>query len=262
MDNLTPTDEAKGVEKLQGQVKDTFVEDNYNPDGTPKEPFKLPEKFEGKSAEDIAKAYMELEKLHSAQQQQSGEPVPSKEPPKDEGEPSTETKTQITNADFQKYEEAYRLDGKLTEEHYTELATKYNLSKEVVDSYINTLKYKVEALDNAIYNSVGGKEAYTEIINWASGNLDQKTAEGINEIIKSGNVDRIKYELENLKLRMGNSETRRIEGDGAGSNSRYAPFNTLQEYYTEVRKPEYSTNAKFRDMVDARFIAGKSKGNY
>jgi glutamyl/glutaminyl-tRNA synthetase len=269
---ITPEDQ-RYIDRARGEHKEeSVVNEHYQADGTPVESFKMPEKFEGKSAEDIAKAYMELEKLKSKQADsestvgQNEEKSPktidsSSEANKDAPEASTEqvNKT-LTRQDFTKYEQSYADNGGLTEGDYKELEAK-GLSKEVVDDYIDSLRLKGEVYKNKLYEASQGEEGWNSMIEWARENLTQTQAKRFDDAIKSGNIDDALYEVENIKLRMG-TPPRRIEGQSAGDGGGIKPFSTRSEYFEAMRNPAYNKDKGYREMVDSKYIAGRQKGLY
>ena len=105
----------------------------------------LPEKFQ--SAEDLAKAYGELEKKMS-----SGETQPEEMPTQEQIE-------QQTGLDLNPYYEEFQNQGSLTEESYQKLEAA-GLNKDLVDSYIAGQEAIANATVNSIYQGAGGEEAY------------------------------------------------------------------------------------------------------
>lgn len=259
--NLSP-EEQSALARARGTTEQ-YVDSKYNDDGSPKEEqIEIPEKFKGKSLEDVVKAYTELEKKLS-------EKNTSSEPPQEENKKDTSEKEQsnsevedkvnaiLSPKDFKKYEEAYLSQGALTDEHYKELEGK-GFSKEIVDLYIEGAKAREQLYTQQIYNVAGGEEAYNELITWASQNLDQSTAQRLNEDLMSGSVERAKFAVETLQLRKG-TPPRRVEGNSAASGDIKA-YRSKTEWQKDVRDPNYGKDKKFTAMVDAKFLASKKKG--
>ena len=260
---LTP-EEQQALDKVRGNKPD-YVEENFNPDGTPKDTFEIPEKFKGKTAEEIAKAYVELEKMKSkeTQEQPTKDPETIKndpqEQPKEETEAEKEVNKLLEPKDFKKYEESYLQNGELTEADYKELADR-GLSKEIVDTYIEAQKIRGEVYTKTIYETAGGEEAYNQMIEWARENFTEAQAKRFDSDITSGNLEYAKEAIETLKLRMGNPP-RRIEGQSIGDGG-LKPFSNRQEYFNAVRNPAYKTDRKYAELVDNRYLAGRQKGLY
>ena len=72
-------------------------------------------------------------------------------------------------------------------------------SKDLIQAYVqyyskNQAAQQQQAVDtNSIYASVGGEEAYTEMIGWASENLSSEEIASYNEVTNSGNTAAIKF---------------------------------------------------------------------
>jgi len=261
---LTP-EEQKALERVRGEGED-YVDKNFNPDGTPKDTFEMPEKFQGKSAEEIARAYMELEKLKTKQQDSPNTPTETEAEEENTTEQIDDTAKEaeeqanklLTPKDFKKYEEAYLQEGKLSDDLYKELEQK-GLSKEIVDTYIDAQKVKGEVYKKTIYDTAGGEQAYNQMVEWARENLSETQAKRFDQDILSGDMNIAKEAIEVLKLRMG-TPPRRIEGQTQGNGLK--PFQTRDEYFKAVRNPAYKTDRRYAELVDNRYLAGRQQGLY
>ena len=98
--------------------------------------FEMPEKFKGKTAEEIAQSYIELEKLKAKKEGEGEQVPPNDETPPQETPPNTE---ESVDSYFKEYAE----NGALSEESYQALADK-GYSKEQVDEQIDFYNYKQE----------------------------------------------------------------------------------------------------------------------
>jgi len=156
------------AEEVEAAVKadegEVVIEETKLP--SDEETYELPEKFKGKSAEEIAKAYQELEKMKS-------NPDKEEEGGDEESEPEDKDKPKdkLANVDTNKYYESYLENDGLTEGDYEELA-KEGLNKEQVDEQIEFIKYKTQKAEEAILDgtpieeytaaAVKAKEAWGE----------------------------------------------------------------------------------------------------
>ena len=91
-------------------------------------------------------------------------------------------------------------NGTLSEEHYGALEGA-GLTRQTVDAYLQGITGAMSETDSndisdstvaEIKNFAGGDEAYTNIVNWASNNLGQNEVNAFDEVINSGSVDAIK----------------------------------------------------------------------
>jgi len=151
--------------------------------------FEMPEKFAGKSAEEIAKSYMELEKMKNTKSEESeeggdevskeGEETPPEET-KEEKEPTKEEAEQ-----YQKYVDSYEKNGGLSDDEYAELE-KAGYSKEQVDEEIEYRNYKKEkALSDVLDPLGGGTDKFKEVAKWAAENKSPEEVKEFNEALAS-----------------------------------------------------------------------------
>lgn len=146
------------------------------------EVFEMPEKFAGKTAEEIAQSYLELEKFKASKEEApAGEPTPDDvdEPNEDEGE-----------AQYNKYAESYDKNGGLSEAEYAELA-EAGYDKATVDKEIEYRKeqnefkeYKsTKALNDVLEPLGGGAEKFKEVGDWANQNKTPEEVVAFNEAL-------------------------------------------------------------------------------
>jgi hypothetical protein len=135
--------------------------------------FELPEKFQGKSAEEIAKAYVELEKkLGGGQNEQA---TPNETPP----EPNEEVAEEQPN-----YLKEYIENGDLSEESYKLLEEKGYSREEVIDR-LEFEKFRQEKQISELVEPIGGIEEYTKLNEWASENIPQEQIAAFYEEFKA-----------------------------------------------------------------------------
>tara|TARA_Y100000401_G_C8184339_1_gene155571 strand:- start:146 stop:580 length:435 start_codon:yes stop_codon:yes gene_type:complete len=56
-----------------------------------------------------------------------------------------------------------------------------------------------DSVVNEVKNYAGGEKAYTDMVNWASSNLDQDSIDAFDSIVNSGSVQAIKLAVNGLK---------------------------------------------------------------
>ena len=153
-----------------------------------------------KNAEELEKAYVELESKLGKKDEDTevAEPEPEAETETPEVSPNA---TVITDAS----KEYWDNDGKLSPEtlqKFTEMS-----STDLVNAYIEAYGNEPpaqqadlsEAEVNQIQNSVGGEKEYQTLVNWASDNLDQRSIQSFDNIIDGGNMMAIQLALNGLK---------------------------------------------------------------
>jgi hypothetical protein len=220
--------------------------EGYNEDGTPKVDL-IGGKF--KSQDDLLQAYQELEKKLGSKQPEEPKPEPSQTDPADSGTFSASV-----------YEQEYAEKGTLSEKSYQELANK-GFTKEQVDAYIQGQTHYAESIKSEIYNSVGGHEAYLEVINWVSSNMSQDIIKEYNEAVNALDKNRVLRTLEYMKLKKDQSSPstpRRLEGQA--SDTGIQPFTDKNEWQRAQTNRLYGKDAKYTQMVDKRYLAARRKG--
>lgn len=193
----------------------------------------LPEKFN--SAEDMAKAYSELEKKIGQPQEKN-----------DNSETVGEGQETIQNASVEFFEK-----GELSEDTYEALA-KAGLSRELVDSYVAGQSALLQNEQDAIRNVAGND--YDKMSQWAGKNLADDEMKAYNDAVTSGTIDQAKFAVSGLyaryKAENGNQPTLTM-GNTAGSGS--MPFSDMQDVRRAMSDPRYKAGDKaYHAEVDRR----------
>ena len=175
-----------------------------------------------KTAEDLEKAYGELQKkLGDQGTEDSGEVGDTQDNAEVESEETTEETKEtpqptaaaelITSAS----EEYTNNDGKLSPETLEKFSSMS--SKELVEAYMQVQGNlpQGDLLDNAgdisdatvneIKNYAGGEKSYDNMVQWASNNLDDQSVEAFDSIINTGSVEAIKLAVNGLKAQYENA---------------------------------------------------------
>jgi len=106
-------------------------------------------------------------------------------------------------------------EGTITDDMYASLEGA-GLSRSSIDAYLagravesgyNTSQSNdiSDAAVSEVKNFAGGEEAYSNMVNWASENLDQQSISAFDEIINTGSVDSIKLAVTALKSQYDNA---------------------------------------------------------
>ena len=214
-----------------------------------------------KSQDDLLKAYNEL-------QSKLGKPEPD-----EEEEPSEET-TEATEEESEEGEVeisegvktftdiAFRFDetGGLTEEDMTTLSNMD--SKQLVETYfkyhaVQTAKLTQDIATSeqlrTIRDSVGGDEAYGEMIQWAAQNLAPEEIDSFNSVANSNNAAALSFAVEALNNRwktVEGYEAPLISGKKAPSKSK--AFRSQAELARAIADPRYSTDPAYRMDVEEK----------
>ncbi len=213
--------------------------------------FEMPEKFQGKTAEEIAQSYLDLEKFKAT----------TEEPPTEE--PKEETKEEPKAEEVEKYneyKEHYDKNGELTEAQYAELAEK-GYTKAQVDAEIKRVgeeaeytKYKQEkVLNDVLAPFEGGVDKFKEVSKWAHEN---KTAEEVAEfnaalkgagklaqqaLLKSLYADYAAGNVEDVTLHTNSPQQSTTKG-----------YATESDFFKDISSESYQTDKSYVARVEAK----------
>jgi len=205
----------------------------------------LPEKF--KNAEELSKAYSELEKQFSGKKEET-----VKEEAKDIAIPKQETKAPEVNS-LDKYTEEYAEKGELAEASYQELA-KQGLSKELVDGYIAGQKAIADTQTSDIQSVAGGQQQYGELIDWAGKNLSEAEQTAFNDLTQTGTTEQIKMAVQGLMTKAGmttqSQQQEMVQGDV--NNISTEQFNSVAQVTEAMNDKRYETDPVFRKEVERK----------
>lgn len=224
----------------------------------------LPEKF--KSAEDMAKAYSELEKkLGSKPQEQSS----TNEEAADEGEEGTpEEKGTDADEEAQKQaqeaadkaglnlddlSEKYFEQGALDDSDY-EALEKAGYPKHLVDQFIAGQEAIATQIEGQVFSTVGGEDSYKEMLEWARTELTPGEIKAYDKAVNSRDMDDILTAVKGLKARyeasVGFEPTRQIKGEGKGMTAQ--AYRSVAEMQRDMADPRYKTDPAFRRDVEQK----------
>jgi len=195
-----------------------------------------------KSAEELEKAYGELQKKLGEKGNEDSEEAGDSEPAesKEDSEEAEETSQPSAAAELiTSASNEFNEKGELTPETIEKFSSMS--SKELVEAYMqvqaNLPKASQEAevadistaVVNEVKNAAGGETAYNNMVQWAGENLPQTSIEAFDNIINSGSVDAIKLAVSGLKAQYENSNG--YEGTMLTGK---APTNTKDVYRSQA----------------------------
>jgi hypothetical protein len=236
-------EQAKAQTETQAVVSndETKVEVSEN-DNTAKStdetrPEWLPEKFA--NAEDLAKAYSELEKKQSTEAPEE----PSMQQARADAE---------TNEGMQKFYAEYSEKGELSENSYEELS-KMGLDKTLVDNYIQGQQSIANSEVQQVHNIVGGEENYAKVIEFAKNNLSEAEQNAFNETLETGSIEQVKFAVQAISSRAGvsaNQPQQMINGDSIETS--VDAFESIAQVTQAMNDPRYANDPAFRKKVEEK----------
>lgn len=246
-------DTSKDVPQTTLEEEAAKYEDPQIDEGSDEErPEWLPEKF--KSAEDLAKAYSELEKKLGSQNK--AEP-----PAEEEDQANTDETVEEADTAAEKAVEAAGLDlnelsqkfwdkGELDADDYSVLETK-GIPKTLVDEYISL---KTAQFENTIMSTVGGRDNYTAMIGWAADSLSQSEIDTYNRAVNSGDVNMANMATKGLQARFkaeaGYEPSRSVKGENVSSTAEV--YRSLAELQKDMSDLRYQKDPAFRKDVERK----------
>ena len=206
-----------------------------------------------KNAEELEKAYMELQTKLGEQGKEETETASAEE----SSEPKlSEGASLITDAQ----KEYYDNDNKLSEETLAKFSEMS--SADLLQAYIelnanNPAEPQAEAADISeaqiaeIKESAGGDKAYANVVNWAKANLDSSQTEAFDEVVNTGSVQAIKLAVAGLKSEYDKAngvEGRMVTGKTAPPQSGDV-FRSQAELVEAMNDRRYDSDPAYRQDV-------------
>jgi len=217
---------------------------------TQSKPEGLPEKFN--SVEELAKSYSELEKKLGEQSQQR--PSPSK--PNSNSDKSTlevaENAVQDAGLDMATLQQEYSEKGELDAKSY-EALEKVGITKQYVDNYIAGQQALAEQTASEIKETVGGNEAYNEMVQWASTNMTDGERQAYNKAVNSPDKETVKLAVNALKAqyeRANGVEPRLVEGKATPTAEQ--GFQSWAQVTEAMADPRYAKDIAYQAEVKSK----------
>jgi len=200
------------------------------------------------NAEELEKAYIELQKKLGDVEDEVAEPTDEQV---DEPEPeSSPAQSLITDASTE-----FAENGKLSEEmmsKFSEMSSQ-DIVQAYVDMQANLPQAETAELSesevNTIKNSVGGDQAYDNVMQWAGENLDPDQIDAFDNIIATGNSTAIQMMVNGLKAQYDSTngyEGRMLAGKSANASSSDV-FRSQAELVAAMSDSRYESDPAYRN---------------
>jgi hypothetical protein len=200
----------------------------------------LPEKF--KNAEELSKAYTELEKQYSGR--------------KEETKPE-DIAQEVQDKGLDKFYNEYAETGELTENSYTELA-KQGLDRKLVDTYIDGQKLVADTQTKSIQEVAGGTEKYNELVSWAGNNLSEAEQKVFNDMVDSGDVETAKFAVQGLMNKANVKSTTQSElFEGTSDVVSADAYTSVSQVTDAMNDPRYEKDPSYRKEVENKISRSK-----
>lgn len=239
------------VEKVEIQTPETTPEQPTENTTTQNEtrPEWLPEKF--KSPEDMAKAYGELEGKLGKSEKES-EPT-KEETNKDNADLSIDkAEKAVENAglNMSSLQDEYNEGGQLKDSSYEALA-KAGIPKDYVDAFIKGQEAIATQTSNTLKQEVGGAEAYNNMMNWASDNLNEAEINSFNKTVNGKDIEATRLAIQGLNARYKNNvgDDPSLQSANNPSSTNAPGYRSWAEVTAAMNDERYGTDDAYRTDV-------------
>jgi len=231
--------------------------------------FEMPDKFKGKSAEEIARAYAELEKMKQQPDAPEDDNQTDTEPDTEQGDDSEyvnpmleegrpEGSKDVPADQFAAMLDEYDANGQLSAESYQKLE-ELGYNKQFVDEKIDYINYKRQKEADAVLEPYGGQEEFKKVAAWASENFSKEQLDNINLQLASGNKATQDAVLSSLFMGYKqSSKTAAPEDITLHTNqpqaTRTEGYATKSEYLKDAKDPRYEKDAGYRKLVEQKML--------
>ena len=217
-----------------------------------------------KNAEELEKAYGELERKLGEQGNKDSEPVDETEVQESDKVSEEEKETSEDSAATTLLESAskeyYDNDNSLSQETIDKFAEMS--STELVSAYLQSIKGKdtqqqtqavpelTERDVNVVKNAAGGEKEYGKIVQWARENYEQGDIDSFNNLVATGNVGAIKLAVAGLKAQY--QDANGYEGkmySGKPPATSKDVYRSQQEVIAAMEDPRYDRDPAYRQEV-------------
>ena len=200
----------------------------------------LPEKFD--SPEALAAAYAALQSEYS--RSRTGEEV--------EEQPQGQF---ISAESMDPYTVEFEQTGDISETS-RQAISEMGLPRDMVDRYVEGMKAQTAMELQEVYSSVGGPEAYEQMVNWAADNIPPEEIEAFNNVVMQGDENAVRFAVNSLKSRWesqgGRPEPQSLIQGDTGYAQSSERFESLTQLTTAMKDPRYKTDPAYRRLVEAK----------
>jgi hypothetical protein len=210
-----------------------------------------------RDAQELEQAYLELQRKLGERNAEDPEEYPEEDDDQEEEEYEVSPGVNLIQEASAEY---YENGGQLTEETLARFGEMS--SQELVAAYLEIQanapqQEQYEASPdltdrevNFIQNSVGGEQAYSNLIGWASENLNPEYVQAFDNVVESGNVQAIQLAVAGLRSEYEQAvgyEGRMLSGKAA--NTAVDAFRSQAEVVRAMSDPRYDNDPAYRQDI-------------
>jgi hypothetical protein len=233
-----------------------------------------------KNAEDLEKAYIELQQKMGEGKTEESQPETTEESEPqyytEDGTVNYETAKEVYGEQlsdtFQKAEiDPFEMNtyfqennGTLSDDMYGKLE-QAGLSKNLVDSYLEGVRQQTGMQQQAqapilsdaevteVHNIAGGKDGYEQLMTWASDNMSDSDAKSFDEVIETGNKAAVTFAVKALMGQYEDAVGRDSSlVQGKASDNSGDVYRSMAEVVRDMNNPEYDRDPAIRADVQRK----------
>lgn len=210
------------------------------------EEFVMPEKFQGKTAEEIAKSYLELEKFKGTTTPETPETSETPQTPEAvEGDP---------------YVMEYLNTGALSEESYAALEAK-GMSRQDIDDKMEFEGYKSKKAVDELVEVIGGIDNFTKMDEWAKEAFTPEQMEEYSKELAAASKFGKQAILKDIYGQYTSSTGEAPTGDVVHTNEMQTQavkgYKSQHELQADMSDPRYGTDRSYTKAVEEKLAKSK-----
>ena len=210
-----------------------------------------------KDAEALEKAYIELQGKLGKNEEEDSPEAEQEEVLPEESEEGSEEFSEAAQVVTSAAEEFEANDGQITQETYDQLSSMD--SQDLVQAYMEIQSQTEQEADvpdlsdsevYAIKQQVGGEEAYNQMTEWATNNLEASTIQAFDDLVSSGSVDAINLAISGLRAQYENAtgyEGRMLSGKSPVNQT--DAFRSQAELVAAMSDTRYENDPAYRQDI-------------
>lgn len=221
---------------------------------TEERPSWLPEKF--KSAEDLAKAYAELQAKMGGKSETETKPEVTAETPEVKPEEATPDAAKAAlsekGLDFNAFSQEFQENGELSADSIAKLEAA-GFPKAMVDQYIDGQKAIADRYAADVKSAAGGDKGFQEMAEWAVENVSVEERKAFNAAVNSGDPAQAKLAVAGLYAKFQEArptEPKMLGGKASAESSDV--YESTAQLTEDMKNPLYKKDPAFRAKVQAK----------
>ena len=205
-----------------------------------------------KNAEELEKAYKELESKIGSQTKSEAEP----ESEKPEAEPETEAKeekTEVEKAFLESLWEESQQEGEFKQDTLDKLKgmNPTDLAQEYLNYRASNQQQPMTQKEiDDIHSIAGGKEGYTDMMKWAQGNISEKEIKMYDSVVQNGDPLAAFFAVKSLHYRYTDSQG--VDGrmlTGKAAKAQPPGYKSQAALVEAMSDPRYDKDPAYRQEV-------------